>query len=150
LLRRVVASVWFRVAVVVGLLALIASRVDWTRAMDRLEKGNFESFVVAVALLASALLVGGIRWWVSCVVTAVSPRLRWPASTPGAFSLTASCPRHSEAMWRVHGCLREARGCRCLGLQRACWLIGCSVSPASSFSAGFSCSHRFVQFAHRS
>lgn len=64
MLGRLVRSRWLRAIVVLGLLAFIASRVNWERVVDRLRDGEWEWFAFACAALAAAFLLGGIRWWV--------------------------------------------------------------------------------------
>lgn len=63
-LRRIVGSLPFRILVTGALLALVASRVDWSAAADRLSEGEWGWFVAAVALLVAALVVGAERWHV--------------------------------------------------------------------------------------
>ena len=45
-----------------AVLAFIAARVDWDRAVDRLETGRWELFGLAVCVLIAALLLGAVRW----------------------------------------------------------------------------------------
>jgi glycosyltransferase 2 family protein len=59
---RAVGSPWLRAAVVLGVLAFIVARVDWDRAVDRLEAGRWELFGLAVCLLIAALVLGAVRW----------------------------------------------------------------------------------------
>lgn len=61
-LRRVVGSVWFRLAVTVLLLGLVASLVDWSAAADQLDEGSWALFAGAVAMLFASQLIAGLRW----------------------------------------------------------------------------------------
>lgn len=62
MLARWLRSRWLRIAVVLGLLAFIATRVDWSRVLDRLREGRWEWFAAAVGVLIAALLLGALRW----------------------------------------------------------------------------------------
>lgn len=59
----VVQSVWFRLIVTVGLLAIVASGIDWDKMWDRIQDGHPGWFLVAVGLIVAALVTGALRWW---------------------------------------------------------------------------------------
>jgi len=59
---RVMQSVWFRLVVTVGLLAIIASGIDWDQMWSRIKEGYPGWFLVAVVLVFAALVVGAVRW----------------------------------------------------------------------------------------
>jgi len=55
-------SVWFRTGVTVLLLALVASRLDWSQIATRLREGQPLDFLFAVGLVVLALVAGAWRW----------------------------------------------------------------------------------------
>lgn len=61
-LRQAAGSLYARVAVTAGLLALVAFQVDWGKAADRVSAGQWGWFVAAVGVLVASLVVGAIRW----------------------------------------------------------------------------------------
>ena len=76
-LRRVVGSLPFRVLVTAGLLVLVATRVDWSAAGERLADGEWGWFAAAVGLLVAALVVGAERWHFLLHAAGIdSPRLQ--------------------------------------------------------------------------
>ncbi len=62
--KRVVGSVLFRLLVTCALLAIVASGINWSALSHRIEQGKPIWFAVAVALVALALVIGALRWWV--------------------------------------------------------------------------------------
>lgn len=60
--RRLLGSVWLRVAVTAALLAIVALQIDWATMEDRLRHGHVLDFAIAVGLLVVALGVGVWRW----------------------------------------------------------------------------------------
>jgi uncharacterized membrane protein YbhN (UPF0104 family) len=62
LLSRVLGSIWLRIVVTSGLLAVVAANVDWSRMEDRVANGRPGYFVAAVLLVIATLGVGVIRW----------------------------------------------------------------------------------------
>jgi glycosyltransferase 2 family protein len=62
-LRRVAESLPTRIVVTLGLLGIVASQIDWSRMAGRIRHGHPLDFVVAVALVLAALVVGACRWW---------------------------------------------------------------------------------------
>ncbi|HEY3182129.1 MAG TPA: lysylphosphatidylglycerol synthase transmembrane domain-containing protein, partial [Gaiellaceae bacterium] len=74
-LRRLAGSIWLRTLVSVGLLALVASRIDFGAAGDRLSGGRWGYFAAAVAALLASFVVGALRWHVFLNAAGVeSPR----------------------------------------------------------------------------
>ncbi len=63
-LRRAAGSVWIRIAVTVFLLGLVAWKVDWTAAADRIAEGSWAWFAAAVGTLFAAQLIAAVRWHV--------------------------------------------------------------------------------------
>lgn len=61
-LRKAAASTWTRILVTAALLGLVATRVDWTVAADRLAEGSWALFVGAVGVLFVAQLIAALRW----------------------------------------------------------------------------------------
>jgi uncharacterized protein (TIRG00374 family) len=61
-LRRAAGALWVRVSVTVALLAVVATRVDWSAAGHRLSAGRWTWFAVGVALLLTAQVIGAVRW----------------------------------------------------------------------------------------
>jgi uncharacterized protein (TIRG00374 family) len=62
ILRRLAASLWVRALVTFGLLALVASRVDFGDASRRLSGGRWGWLAGAVVVLFGSFLVGARRW----------------------------------------------------------------------------------------
>jgi glycosyltransferase 2 family protein len=62
ILRRLAATWWIRALVTVGLLALVASRVDFGDASKRLSGGSSGWLVAAVVALFASFLVAAVRW----------------------------------------------------------------------------------------
>jgi uncharacterized membrane protein YbhN (UPF0104 family) len=60
--RAVIGSIWLRIAVTVGLLALVFSEIDWDGVRDGLLEGDPWWFAAAVASIVAALVVGALRW----------------------------------------------------------------------------------------
>jgi uncharacterized membrane protein YbhN (UPF0104 family) len=61
-LRRLAGSIWLRALVSACLLALVASRIDFGAAGDRLSGGRWGYFAGAVVTLFASFLVGAARW----------------------------------------------------------------------------------------
>jgi len=61
-LGRLARSLWVRLVVTVGLLALVATQVDWEKAWHRVQDGSWAWFAAAVGLYAFAQTLGAIRW----------------------------------------------------------------------------------------
>lgn len=61
-LRRLAGSIWARALVTAALLGLVASRVDWEAAADRLAEGSWAWFAAAVAVLFASQLIAALRW----------------------------------------------------------------------------------------
>jgi uncharacterized protein (TIRG00374 family) len=61
-LRKAAASSWTRVVVTAVLLGLVATRVDWTTAADRLAEGSWALFAGAVGVLFVSQLIAALRW----------------------------------------------------------------------------------------
>src|SRR5690242_6590955 len=62
LLRRLASSAWTRAAVTVALLGVVAQRVDWSLAGDRIANGDWRWFALGVVLLLGAIALGALRW----------------------------------------------------------------------------------------
>jgi glycosyltransferase 2 family protein len=60
--RRLAASPWLRAAVTLALLGIVASRLDWSQIARRLHDGHPLDFLLAVAIVLLALVVGAWRW----------------------------------------------------------------------------------------
>jgi uncharacterized membrane protein YbhN (UPF0104 family) len=58
----VITSPGGRVVGTVVLLGVVAANIDWRLVEDRLHSGRWEWFAAAVALVASALVIGAVRW----------------------------------------------------------------------------------------
>ncbi len=61
-LRRIAGSIWARALVTVVLLALVASRVDWSTAAKQLADGSWAWFAAAVGVLFASQLIAAVRW----------------------------------------------------------------------------------------
>jgi len=70
-LSRVLGSIWLRIFVTTGLLALVAANVDWSRMDARVSNGRPQYFAAAVLLVIAALGVGVIRWRQLLVATEI-------------------------------------------------------------------------------
>src|SRR4029453_13515582 len=62
--RWAAGSWWVRLAVTAGLLAIVATRIEWSVLVDRLEQGSWGWFALAVAFVFAPPLVGAVRWHV--------------------------------------------------------------------------------------
>lgn len=60
---RATGSIWFRLAVTVGLLGVVLVEVDWHTAATHLSAGRWPWLAGAVGLLELAFLVGALRWF---------------------------------------------------------------------------------------
>lgn len=61
-LRRIAGSAWVRGLVTAGLLALVATLVDWEAAADQLSEGSWGWFAGAVAVLLVSQTIAAVRW----------------------------------------------------------------------------------------
>lgn len=61
-LKRVIASLWFRLAVSLLLVAVVALKVNWGVVEARISGGNFAYLLYAIAIVAAALAIGAYRW----------------------------------------------------------------------------------------
>jgi len=61
-LARLAHSSWVRLGVTAGLLAIIATQVDWAKAWHRVEEGSWGWFAAAAGLFALAQIFGAVRW----------------------------------------------------------------------------------------
>jgi glycosyltransferase 2 family protein len=77
-LGRLARSTWARLVVTVGLLALVATQVDWSEAWDRVEEGSWGWFVAAAGFFALAQVFGAFRWHLFVVAAGIAAR--WPES----------------------------------------------------------------------
>ena len=78
LLGRLARSPWARLAVTVGLLALIATQIDWEQAWSRVEHGSWGWFVAAAGFFAVGQIFGALRWHLLVLSTGIPAR--WPES----------------------------------------------------------------------
>jgi uncharacterized membrane protein YbhN (UPF0104 family) len=62
ILRRLAATWWIRALVTVGLLAVVASRVDFGDASKRFSGGSWGWLAAAVVVLFASFLVAALRW----------------------------------------------------------------------------------------
>jgi uncharacterized protein (TIRG00374 family) len=62
MLRRVGTSIPVRAGVTLALLGLLATWIDWEQFADRLKHGHWDLFTAAVAVMAVALVLAGLRW----------------------------------------------------------------------------------------
>jgi hypothetical protein len=62
LLRRLAGSFWVRALVSIGLLALVATQIDFGAIKDRLSGGSWWLFVLAAVVLFASFVVGAVRW----------------------------------------------------------------------------------------
>ena len=110
-LRRVLGSVWVRAAVTLAMLALVASKIDWSAARDATARR-----AAAVARRRRRPRRRGTRRRRAALVAAAGARRRaprrpgsWAASTPSRPSPARSCRRRSAATWRAR-CWSPATG----------------------------------------
>jgi uncharacterized protein (TIRG00374 family) len=61
-LARLARSTWVRLLVTVGLLAVVATQVDWAQAWDRVQQGSWGWFAAAAGFFALAQVFGAFRW----------------------------------------------------------------------------------------
>jgi glycosyltransferase 2 family protein len=62
-MRAILTSVWFRLVVTAALLALVATKVEWTAFAEVVGDASASWLVAALATGVAALVVGGVRWW---------------------------------------------------------------------------------------
>jgi glycosyltransferase 2 family protein len=62
-MRAILTSVWFRLLVTAALLALVATRVDWSAFAEVVGNASASWLGAALAAGVAALVVGGVRWW---------------------------------------------------------------------------------------
>jgi uncharacterized membrane protein YbhN (UPF0104 family) len=62
IVRRLAGSLWFRAVVSAGLLALVATQIDFGALRSRLAGGSWGLFAAAVVALFASFLVGALRW----------------------------------------------------------------------------------------
>ncbi|HYU61254.1 MAG TPA: lysylphosphatidylglycerol synthase transmembrane domain-containing protein [Solirubrobacterales bacterium] len=77
--RRLVAiatSLPGRVAISVGLLAIVARSIDWGAVVDRLSGASWGWFVLATAMVLAAFVLGALRWQLLLNGAGLHPRLR--------------------------------------------------------------------------
>jgi glycosyltransferase 2 family protein len=60
--QQAAESIPVRVAVTLGLLALVATHINWDRMEGRVRHGHPLDVVIAVALIVGALAIGAFRW----------------------------------------------------------------------------------------
>jgi glycosyltransferase 2 family protein len=63
-LEWAVGSWWVRLAVSVGLLAVVLTQIDLEAAFDRLKQGHWGLFAAACGVYLGAFLLGAVRWHV--------------------------------------------------------------------------------------
>lgn len=62
-LRSALGSVWLRIAVTAALLALVATKVDWSAFLESVSDAAPGWIVAALGVGVAALVVGALRWW---------------------------------------------------------------------------------------
>ena len=62
ILRRLAGSFWIRLLVSAGLLAIVATQIDFHALRDRLSGGSWGWFAAAVAVLFASFVVAALRW----------------------------------------------------------------------------------------
>ena len=62
--RELVVPLWARVLVSLALIGVVLSQLDLGDAVNRLENGDWQWFVLAAAALLGALVLGAVRWHV--------------------------------------------------------------------------------------
>jgi uncharacterized membrane protein YbhN (UPF0104 family) len=62
LLRRLAGSFWIRAVVSAGLLAAVATQIDFGLIRSRLSGGSWGWFALGVVVLFASFVVGGLRW----------------------------------------------------------------------------------------
>jgi len=72
---RVLTSLPVRLAVTIGLLALLALTIDWQTVRERVQDGSWGWLVAGVALLFVALVAGARRW--QALLAAAEVESRW-------------------------------------------------------------------------
>jgi uncharacterized protein (TIRG00374 family) len=76
LLRKLAGSIWVRAAVSAGLLALVATQIDFGTLRGRLSGGSWGWFALGVVMLFASFVVGGVRWHVFLRAAEVGSTLR--------------------------------------------------------------------------
>ena len=88
LLRRLAGSFWVRAVVSVGLLAAVATQIDFGLIRSRLSGGSWEWFALAVLVLFASFVVGGLRWHIFLAAAGIdsTPRRAVRAYLIGTFT----------------------------------------------------------------
>lgn len=88
ILRRLAATWWIRALVTVGLLAVVASRVDFGDASKRFSSGSWGWLAAAVVVLFASFLVAALRWHILLRAASIHATLEEAGRTYliGAFS----------------------------------------------------------------
>src|SRR5712691_1358520 len=86
IVRRLARSFWVRALVSAGLLALVATRIDFGAGTSRLSHGRWGWLVAAVAVVFTSLLLGAGRWYLYLRAAGVE---RGPASALRAYLIGA-------------------------------------------------------------
>jgi hypothetical protein len=71
LLRRLAGSFWARAVVSIGLLALVATQIDFGLIRSRLSGGSWGWFVLAAFALFASFVLGGVRWRIFLVAAGI-------------------------------------------------------------------------------
>jgi uncharacterized protein (TIRG00374 family) len=85
-LRKIATSLWVRALVSAGLLALVATRIDFGAASTRLSHGRWGWVVAAVAAVFASLLLGAGRWYLYLRAAGIE---RGPSSALRAYLIGA-------------------------------------------------------------
>ena len=76
LLRRLAGSLWVRAVVSAGLLAAVATQIDYGAIRGRLAGGSWGWFALAAAVLFASFVVGGLRWHIFLAAAGVGSTRR--------------------------------------------------------------------------
>ena len=72
ILRRLAGSFWIRVIVSAGLLAAVATQIDFDTVGSRLSGGSWGWFAAAVAVLFVSFVIAAVRWHLFLVAAGVA------------------------------------------------------------------------------
>jgi glycosyltransferase 2 family protein len=137
ILRRLAATWWIRALVTVGLLAVVASRVDFGDASKRFSGDSWGWLVAAIVALFASFLVAAVRWHILLRAASIDATLQEATQTYliGAFStnfLPSQVGGDATRAWLAGSTGNRIRAATTVVVDRATGL-GCLILMAWAF-----------------